>query len=79
MFWKRRDWTGARVGQWKWTVMTDKQGRKTGGLFDLATDSGETTDLSAEKPEILEMVQARFQNWLREMEAAEPRGPFRDF
>ncbi|WP_430452273.1 sulfatase family protein [Rhodopirellula europaea] len=74
MFWKRRDQIGARVGQWKWVQM-DKQG----GLFDLANDMAETHDLSESRPEILAMVKNRYANWLREMEAAEPRGPFRDF
>ena len=49
------------------------------GLFDLSTDIAEKRDLSKEKPEILDMVQSRFRNWVGEMDAAEPRGPFRDF
>ncbi|WP_037251312.1 sulfatase family protein [Rhodopirellula europaea] len=74
MFWKRRDQIGARVGQWKWVQMG-----KQGGLFNLANDMAETHDLSESRPEILAMVKGRYANWLREMEAAEPRGPFRDF
>ena len=54
-------------------------GGQAGGLFDLSNDMGEKVDLSEAKPEILKMVQARYENWLAEMEAAEPRGPFRDF
>lgn len=75
MFWVRRDQRAARVGDWKWVDMGGKQG----GLFHLAEDVGETRDLSAERPEMLEKVKARFEAWTREMEAAEPRGPFRDF
>jgi len=75
MFWKRKDFVGARVGNWKWVDM----GGGSGGLFDLDADIGEKNDLSAERPEVLKRVKNRYANWLREMEAAEPRGPFRDF
>ncbi|WP_233215102.1 sulfatase family protein [Rhodopirellula bahusiensis] len=74
MFWKRRDQIGARVGQWKWVQMGDQS-----GLFNLDEDIAEKNDLSQSNPEILAMVKERYTNWLREMEAAEPRGPFRDF
>ncbi|TWU32051.1 sulfatase-like hydrolase/transferase [Novipirellula artificiosorum] len=75
MFWKRRDLIGARIGKWKWVDM----GGKEGGLFDLSTDIGERKDLSDSRPEILKMVKERFADWLKEMEAAQPRGPFRDY
>ncbi|MGB7345649.1 MAG: sulfatase-like hydrolase/transferase [Pirellulaceae bacterium] len=75
MFWKRKDSIGARVGNWKWVVMPGKGG----GLFDLNTDENEKVDLSKKHPEVLEHVKSRYQNWLDEMGAAEPRGPFRDF
>ncbi len=74
MFWQRRGDRAARVGQWKWL-----DSAKGAGLYDLATDIGETKDLSAEKPDILAMVKGRFGAWRREMDAAEPRGPFRDY
>ncbi|QDT05971.1 Arylsulfatase [Rubripirellula lacrimiformis] len=74
MFWKRRDQIGARVGRWKWV----KMGNDT-GLYDLSTDIAEKNDLSESRPEILAMVQDRYAHWLAEMDAAEPRGPFRDF
>ena len=47
--------------------------------FDLTSDLGETRDLSKEKPEELARVRARYAAWEAEMEAAEPRGPFRDY
>ena len=75
MFWKRRDLIGARVGQWKWVEMR----AGGGGLFDLSEDVAESVDLSAKRPDMLEMVQARYRRWLQQMEEAEPRGPFRDF
>lgn len=75
MFWKRRDHVAARIDHWKWVRMPGKGG----GLFDLSRDPGESRDLSGEKPEILDMVQERFQAWEQAMEQAEPRRPFRDF
>ncbi|KLU07094.1 N-acetylgalactosamine-6-sulfatase [Rhodopirellula islandica] len=74
LFWKRRDQIGARVSQWKWVQMGEQ-----GGLFDLDRDLAEKQDLSESHPEVLAMVKERYAHWLREMEAAEPRGPFRDF
>jgi len=74
MFWVRRAFRGARVGNWKWVDMKGK-----GGLFDLSNDIGEEHDLSEEKPEVLQHVLSRFEAWKAEMEAAEPRRPFRDF
>jgi hypothetical protein len=35
--------------------------------------------LSKEKPEVLKDVQAHFASWKKQMQAAEPRGPFRDY
>ena len=74
MFWQRRLDKAARVGNYKWVAA--EQGS---GLFDLASDLGEKRDLSAEKPELLARIQARFAAWQKEMDAAEPRGPFRDY
>jgi len=74
MFWQRRSDKAARVGSWKW--IDSAKGR---GLFDLSQDPGEVRDLSAERPEVLAQVKARFAAWRQEMDAAEPRGPFRDY
>lgn len=75
MFWKRKERVGARVGKWKWVDMEGK----AGGLFNLEVDPGEMKDLSQAEPDVLKHVQDRYANWLTRMEAAEPRGPFRDF
>ena len=75
MFWERRDQRAARVGDWKWVDMPGAGG----GLFDLAADPGETTDLSAARPAVLARVRSAFAAWEAEMAAAEPRGPFRDY
>lgn len=74
MFWQRRLDKAARVGHWKW--LDSAKGK---GLYDLSNDIGETKDLSEEKPEVFQMIQARFAAWRTEMDATEPRGPFRDY
>lgn len=74
MFWQRRSDKAARFENWKWL-----ESAKGNGLYDLSTDLGETKDLSAEKPEIAKMMRDRFAKWRAEMDAAEPRGPFRDY
>jgi len=73
-FWQREMDKAARVGDWKWV-----ESRKGNGLFNLASDRNETKDLSAEKPEVLAMMKARWEAWRKEMDASEPRGPFRDY
>lgn len=77
MFWQRRGDKAARFENWKW-VSGGKDG-KGGGLFDLSQDIGEKHDLSGEKPEVSAMMKARFEAWRKEMDASEPRGPFRDY
>lgn len=74
MFWERRDHRAARVGNYKWVDTP-----KLSGLFDLSKDIGEQTDLSQTEPETLKKVKARWQAWRKQMDAAEPRGPFRDY
>ncbi|QDT49227.1 Arylsulfatase [Symmachiella dynata] len=74
MFWERRGDRAARVGNYKWV-----QSKRGTGLYDLSSDIGEKHDLSAENPEMLAKLQTRFAQWKKEMAAAEPRGPFRDF
>ena len=74
MFWQRRGDFAARVGRHKFVDSS-----RGGGLFDLVNDIGERNDLSAEKPEVLEMVKGRLANWCTQMRQAEPRGPFKDF
>jgi arylsulfatase A-like enzyme len=74
MFWQRRSDKAARVGNWKWIAA-----EKASGLYDLSNDLGETHDLSKEKPELAAKLKTRFESWRAEMDAAEPRGPFRDY
>jgi arylsulfatase A-like enzyme len=74
MFWQRRDDQAARVGRYKWVKSS-----RGGGLFDLESDIGERHDLSREQPALLKKLKTRFAAWRKGMDAAEPRGPFRDF
>ncbi len=74
MFWQRRNDKAARVGNWKWVEST-----RGGGLFDLERDIGESNDLSETRPDKLAEMKQHFANWQAEMDASEPRGPFRDF
>jgi arylsulfatase A-like enzyme len=74
MFWQRRADFAVRVGNWKYA----KTGNVT-GLFDLSADRAEANDQSKTHPEILAKLQARLDAWRAEMDASEPRGPFRDY
>jgi arylsulfatase A-like enzyme len=74
MFWQRRADRAARVGPYKWV-----ESERGSGLFDLSRDLGERADLSQSHPELLGRVRGRWQSWRKAMDAAEPRGPFRDY
>ena len=74
MFWQRRDLLAARVGDWKWVSTPEAS-----GLYKLANDPGERRDLSATHPEKQAELKERFDEWVREMAEAPPRGPFRDY
>jgi len=74
MFWQRRSHKAARYKNWKWVEAGDQ-----GGLFDLVSDIGEQKDLSESHPEVLADLKARWGAWRKEMDEAEPRGPFRDY
>ena len=74
IFWQRRGDRAARVGHLKWVAS-----EKGSGLFDLSVDIGEKHDLTTERPELARQLEAEFTAWRREMDAAEPRGPFRDY
>lgn len=76
MFWQAtaRNASAARVGDWKWVNHAGKE-----GLYNLATDLGEKRDLCAERPDMLKTVKDRYAAWWKEMQAAELRGPFRDY
>jgi arylsulfatase A-like enzyme len=74
MFWKRRGLEAARVGHWKWV---NNDGDKF--LFDLSQDIGEKNNLVDTMPDKAAEMEGHFRRWQQEMNAAEPRGPFRDY
>ncbi len=74
MFWKRRHLEAARVGDWKWSRDQSKV-----SLYNLKEDLSERMDLTERYPDKATELQTEFENWMAEMEASEPRGPFRDF
>jgi arylsulfatase A-like enzyme len=74
VFWQRRSDRAARVGQYKWV-----ESASGSGLFDLSSDLGEQRDLRRDRPDVLKQVQNRWSAWRGTMDAAEPRGPFRDY
>lgn len=74
MYWEFRGDKAARMGNFKWL-----ESEKGSGLFDLSQDVGEQHDLSESKPDLAARIRERYNVWRKEMEAAEPRGPFRDY
>lgn len=82
-FWEWHDKRAVRSGKWKWVRETKtKWGEaddETGELYDLSVDLGETNNLADVKPGKLAELKALWQNWKAEMDAAEPRGPFRNY
>ena len=84
MFWDWPDgYQAARVDTLKWVASTPrgKRGEVAAKeeLYDLAADPGEKQNLAASQPAKLAAIKARFARWQSEMEAAEPRGPFRNY
>jgi arylsulfatase A len=75
MYWQWLTQRAARIDNYKWVQFENGQG----GLFDLISDPGESRDLSKTKPDVLARLKSGWELWRREMDAAEPRGPFRDF
>ena len=74
MFWERQGEYGARLGQWKLV-----HSRRGGGLFDLSKDVAEGNDLTKELPDVYKRVRRAYRDWVQEMAAADPRGPFKNY
>ena len=51
-----KGWVAVRWGRWKGLVQNVKNGNTTMELFDLQTDSLETTDLAAQHPDIVDQM-----------------------
>src|SRR5262249_18748567 len=74
MFWEFRGQKAARIGNYKW--LDSEQGR---GLYDLSSDIGEKNDLSAKQSNTAADIASRWAAWRKQMDEAEPRGPFRNY
>ncbi len=74
MFWKHQEKEGARVDDWKWVRTADDE-----FLFNLADDVGEKHNLAGTQPDQLATMRNHFSRWQTAMDAAEPRGPFKDY
>jgi arylsulfatase A-like enzyme len=74
MYWEFRGQKAARVDNYKW--LEAGQGR---GLYDLSSDISEKNDLSQKLPDKAAELAARWTAWRHQMDAAEPRGPFRNY
>jgi arylsulfatase A-like enzyme len=71
LFWNTH---GSQIARWKqWRIVKFRDGDWR--LYDIEADPGETTDLSKEKPEVLEEIRVRYDAWLAEM--ADPVDPVR--
>jgi len=64
----------ARMGHWKWVKEKDEE-----GLYDLSADIGETNNLRDKHPAKYRELCAAWDGWWEEMEASEPRGPYRNY
>ncbi|HZN32313.1 MAG TPA: N-acetylgalactosamine-6-sulfatase, partial [Pirellulaceae bacterium] len=74
MYWEFRGQKAARVGNNKWIEANNYR-----GLFDLTSDLGEKIDLTEKQPALAAEIAGKWAAWRKEMEEAEPRGPFRDY
>jgi arylsulfatase A-like enzyme len=65
LFWRAGENHAVRKGNWKLVTMAGET-----GLYDLASDIGESRDLSTERSEVLKELQKAFNKWNSQM--AEP-------
>jgi arylsulfatase A-like enzyme len=64
LFWRLTPWYAVRDGRWK--QLQDFQ-RKHPQLYDLSADLGETNDLSAKRPEMVDSLQRSYLAWSKDM------------
>jgi arylsulfatase A-like enzyme len=65
LFWRMGQNHAIRKGNWKLVTMAGET-----ALYDLAADIGESKDMKAEKPDIVQELQKAFEKWSKDM--AEP-------
>jgi len=69
---KNERWRGMRQGTHKIVRQADKEPWQ---LYDLAHDIGESTDLAAAKPELLQTLIVKFDSWQKSIESDPTRSP----
>lgn len=62
IFWERGGNRAVRKGKWK---LVSTYPEKRWELYDLAIDRGETTDLSAQNPEVFKELIAAYEVWAK--------------
>ena len=62
LFWRSAQNHALRKGNWKLVKMGDET-----GLFNLASDIGESKDLKAEKPDVLRDIEKTYERWNSQM------------
>jgi len=62
LFWRSGRNHAARKGDWKLVKMGDET-----GLYNLASDIGESKDLKSEKPDVLKEMQNAYERWNSQM------------
>ena len=62
LFWRSGQNHAARKGDWKLVKMGDET-----GLYNLASDIGESKDLKSEKPDVLKEMQDAYERWNSQM------------
>jgi len=65
--WEMLGWRAIRMGQWKITWIDAPFGASEWQLFDLSTDPGETRDLSAAHPELLQRLLGEWNTYADEV------------
>ena len=81
LFWRHGRQKAVRKGRWKLLVDRGRRGPRAKGrdvapsvgLFDLAEDLGEKTNLAAQKPQLVEALQAELAAWEKEVSAGVTR------
>jgi arylsulfatase A len=70
-------WNGAAIRDGQWKLIVNGKGEKGVGLYDLASDIGEQTNLATRHPERVEQLQASLAAWRADMAATATPQPSR--
>jgi arylsulfatase len=65
--WEFFDWRAVRVADWKATWISEPFGHGDWALFDVARDPGESKDLSAQHPDVVQVLAGRWEVYAEEV------------